>query len=321
MITFPKKALMAAAGLSAALAFAPAHANVMATSMIDMTNFQILGSDGAILDAAGANTATPTGDFSFLTFTSTAAMHVAVGGSTLTSASSSAPIDFAPICVGSGCNPLLPNNSLPKLTAPPVGNYAAADQLEAGGPLANLAGFPNPAHIANESASGLTTGSNLAHSDSTNNLNSSFQFKVANDQTTGITFAFDLNAYLQVAVSGSEQFPGTATSAYDVNFTLTDLTTPGTPFVFSPDAFGNGVKTLSLNAPLGIDVQLIQDTGGPLAFSKTTGALKAGDLYQLSARINTNADVQRVPEPGSVALVGIALAIMGGWARRRRFQA
>ena len=137
----PKALALASAGLLAAVVAAPSHAYVMASSIVDMTNFRILGSDGQILDAAGANTQNPTGDLAFLTFTSSAGMTVELGGTTINDPSDqNAPIDYAPICVGSAC-PVIGDNAFPQLTAPPVGNYATADQLELGAPVDNLAGF------------------------------------------------------------------------------------------------------------------------------------------------------------------------------------
>jgi hypothetical protein len=76
------------------------------------------------------------------------------------------------------------------------------------------------------------------------------------------------------------------------------------------------IDTASLNAPLGIDVETIYS--GSKSFSFTTPVLVAGNLYQLSARNNSNADVQRIPEPGELALLGIGLIGMTLVMARRR---
>lgn len=288
------------AGAAILLSAAPAQGAVMASSIVDMTKFIIRGSNGVQLDRS---------NFDFLTFTSSAGYTGESGGASFDLSSSAAPLDFTPACVGSGCGALgLVDDVYPKLTAPVVGNYAAADQFEAGSPVTGVNGFSSPAHVASAAYAGLNTAYGLSSADANNNLNSSFVFRLNQDQ--GISFSFDIAAYLQVALTADEAFPGFATASYEMSFSIVNLGTQATVYNYTPDLFGDGTKTLSLNAPLPIDIQLIRNTGpNPVSFGSTTVPLLAGQLYQLSARTNTNVDVQRIPipEPSSLALMGLGL--------------
>ncbi len=332
MSQMKKTALALAASASLALLAAqPAQAYVMASAMVNMSNFLIKKADGTIMDA---------GDFDFLTFTTSADYAVDltgfgnVGGS---GSSFTSSIDFPPLCLGAACNPILPDNSFPKLFAPPVtGNYVAADQLETGAPITGLSGFGGlGAHVANGSYAGLDVGTVFASADSNNNLNASFIFKL--NQAGGVSFSFDVDAFLQVAVSAfpDERFPAFATASYQMDFSLTNLSAGGIAvWNYAPDLFGDGIKTLSLNAPLPFNVQNVRNTcfdgvNIPTLFSNAvcnksfTGAtpgLNNTDLYQLSARIQTNVDALRVSEPGMLGLLGLGLVGLG-LARRLRRQA
>jgi len=133
----------------------------MATSVSQITNFEIHHSGGAILDYNA--------DFSSLTFTSTGGYAGTLPGTSgYNDSSSAAPVDLAKTCVGNGCAAWNAaygaENSFTTLSAPPAGNYSAADQFEGGAPIANLpGGFLAPATISSAAYVGLTTQNALSH--------------------------------------------------------------------------------------------------------------------------------------------------------------
>ncbi len=317
MNIFKHKTLaIAMAGTLGAIAAVPAQADVMASSVVNITNFVIKGSNGAQLDVS---------DLSFFTFTTSADTSSDFNGAGFSNSSSSAlgPINFAVDAVGPDAGAFLAtygaDDSFIKPTlAGIVGSYAAADQTESGSPVTGIAGFAGNAQVGNASYAAVISGVNGdASSNSNNNLNSSFIFSL--NQATGITFEFNADAFLQAAVTSDEQFPAFATASSQVEFTITDLTTGLEVFNYSPELFGAGQgNTISLNAPLPIDIELTRTTGGSQAFSTTTGTLAAGTLFQLSARVQTNVDATRVPEPAMISLMGIGLLGMGLGRMRRR---
>ena len=78
-----------------------------------------------------------------------------------------------------------------------------------------------PATVSGASYAGVLSGPALASADSNNNLNSSFVFKL--NQATALDFSFDIDAFLSVFVSSDEEFPGFATAAYDMSFSIINL--------------------------------------------------------------------------------------------------
>lgn len=324
-ITYNKHTTLAilGAGLLAMAMPMASHADVMASAMVKVTNFRILGSDNQILDATGANTANPTGDFATLAFTNNADQTVALSGfAPVVNSSNATNADFAPICVGAGCSPITPNNTFPKLTnaslSQPNGNYSAADQLQNGAPITGIPGLSDPATVATGSYVNIDTGSSIGSATSNDGLQSSFVFRLNQDQ--GITFDFDVDAWLQVFVSGSETFPSRAAASIESDLSIVEINADGstgaTVFSASPDLFATGPNELALGSFLNTDLEITRNTGGPVHFAITTGVLSANKSYQLTANVQAKADATRdVPEPGMLALMGMGLLGMG-MARR-----
>jgi hypothetical protein len=296
-----------AVALSASLAISAqsAQADVLATSTLQLNNLLFSNATtGVTLDSS---------NFALLTYTNTGDVSSAFSG--FASAGTSGvgtPLDLPLICSGPSCPaPGLTPNGFEPLASPPAGSFAAADQNELGFPISGL-GTPVGADVESGSWGQIQTLVNgVATSTANNGLSGSFVFALNN--STAVDIDFLATYYHEVAITSDENFPTAAQSRARTNFNIINLSAAGAlVFDWSPtDLNWNS----SLNAPLPIDVSIPVGAIGQ-AFNNETPILTAGTLYQLTMTAETLADVQRIPEPGTLALLGLAL-LGFGFARRK----
>jgi hypothetical protein len=295
-----------------------ASADVIAQSVLSLTNFQIKGEDGLALSY--------TDDFAALIFNDNTDASATLGGTTVNDSLSSSvfgTLDLAQQWVSDGS---FGENDYTHHGAVPTTTVARGDTLLAGSPLADT-GQPLGAsadtlaevQIQNWGTDGTST-SNLG-------LIATFSFALANSQAA--TLAFDADNYLIAALTADARVPGSvaqASSGWSVD--ITESNTGTTVFEWTPD--GN-VGAILGGTEAQDDCDLSKTVAAQLpgqtalstcsgSFEATTGTLTAGTLYTLNIRHTSEADATNVPipEPSILALAGLGLLGMGGAVSRRR---
>ncbi len=299
-------ALSLAAGLSTA---GTAGATALGQSILTLNNFRFLNT------ATGAELAAS--DFTTLRIHDSTNLSPSLNGV-------NAPV----IASTDGGVPLLSHQSVvgtygagayTNAVTPPATNAALGASNLTGSPIAGL--VPGNALATAQTASlSQITGNGYANSSANLILDTQFTFTLANDLTQGITVDFDTIVHLLAYLDSAN---GSAHGGTSWNINLSVLNGP-TVFNWSPDGTAGGITggteiadSCNMNASRTV-LQAGQTgydcTGREAA---TSVALTAGTQYQLSISHNTLSDVTVVPEPDTIAVMGLGLLGLGLVSRRK----
>ena len=299
-----KKTALAGAILFAASSTAQAAA--LSSSVVEINNL-IFSQGGTTLS---------TGDFSSLGYTSNADADVKLTGYADVSAtgfsSNATPIDLYS-CLGD-CSLYTDNqfaaNTLSSADLP-MANYSIADQLENGAPISGLGTAPLGVTLGNASQAGVG-GFAVGSSTSNNVLGATWTFSGISGT---IDISYTMDWYLETFVSAFARFPTSAQANYEVTWEITDV---AGNLLWEAEMSESSSSTAPWhnNIPrLGAGMTL--DTASNQAVTLTTAALDVDTTYTLSGVIQTTADVTSVPEPATLALLGISLLGFGAVRKRR----
>lgn len=289
-----------------------ARADAFAQAVLVIDNFRLLHSSGAAFKST---------DFTMLDGTNSAHATASLNGQTaaakpqnLSILSGTGP-DVAHQFVGLPNPPRAENNFTAFSGPPPVpGTFGYADQNMTGSAMTIGSQLAGGRASTRADASLATDGE--AAGDSDVGTSTAFNFTLGVGET--MTFSFNGTPFTQAYASTGSGMETNAIARLSWSVNIMNLNTGKLVFAYQPEelnSFGNVSRTDSFHG-------MSTYNPGTLSFSATTPMLKASETYQLTINQTTLAnalqDTVAVPEPGSLAIVGLGLLGMSLVSRRRK---